>query len=195
MKNIKGYAWRNEHAAALYHATAEQAHEAFEEIRHREGKLTPAAVVDSARPKESVLHEDFEWRDDVAAEKFRQGQARQMIGAVRILRVDSKPPVRAYVNVTVTSSPMPKATDCIRKVNERQELPTIAEEENEGRCYMPLEEVLQSPSLCSQMMADARRDAQTYKQKYSTLESLADIMQAIQRTFGEDEPAKNDEEA
>ena len=73
MKNIKGYAWKNERTAAFYHATAEQAHEAFEEIRQRDGKLTPAAVVDSARPEESVLHEDFEWRDDVAAEKYRQG--------------------------------------------------------------------------------------------------------------------------
>ena len=86
MKSIKGYAWKNERTASFYHATAEQAHEAFEEIRRRDGKLTPAAVVDSARPEESVLHEDFEWRDDVAAEKYRQGQARQMVGAVRIIR-------------------------------------------------------------------------------------------------------------
>ena len=28
MKNIKGYAWKNERTAALYHATAEQAHDA-----------------------------------------------------------------------------------------------------------------------------------------------------------------------
>jgi quinol monooxygenase YgiN len=97
MKNVKGYAWKNERTAAFYHATAEQAHEAFEEIRRRDGKLTPAAVVDSARPEESVLHEDFEWRDDVAAEKYRQGQARQMVGAVRIIR-EERPPVRAYVN-------------------------------------------------------------------------------------------------
>lgn len=114
MKNVKGYAWKNERTAAFYHATAEQAHEAFEEIRQRDGKLTPAAVVDSARPEESVLHEDFEWRDDVAAEKYRQGQARQMVGAVRIIR-EERPPVRAYVNVKVVSSLPLKAADCIRK--------------------------------------------------------------------------------
>jgi hypothetical protein len=183
MKNIKGYAWKNERTAAFYHATAEQAHEAFEEIRQRDGKLTPAAVVDSARPEESVLHEDFEWRDDVAAEKYRQGQARQMVGAVRIIR-EERPPVRAYVNVKVVSSMPLKATDCIREVDEEPEQAT--EEENEGRCYMPLEEVLQKPDLCNQMMADARRDAQTYKQKYSALASLASIMQAIDQTFEED---------
>ena len=184
MKNVKGYAWKNERTAAFYHATAEQAHEAFEEIRRRDGKLTPAAVVDSARPEESVLHEDFEWRDDVAAEKYRQGQARQMVGAVRIVR-EERPPVRAYVNVKVVSSPPLKAADCIREEDEELEQPT-AEEENEGRCYMPLEEVLEKPDLCNQMMADARRDAQTYKQKYSTLASLANIMQATDQTFEED---------
>ena len=95
-----------------------------------------------------------------------------------------RPPVRAYVNVKVVSSLPLKAADCIREVDEEPEQTT--EEENEGRCYMPLEEVLQKPDLCNQMMADARRDAQTYKQKYSTLSSLASIMQAIDQTFEED---------
>ena len=92
--------------------------------------------------------------------------------------------MRAYVNVKVVSSLPLKATDCIREVDEEPEQTT--EEENDGRCYMPLEEVLQKPDLCNQMMADARRDAQTYKQKYSTLASLASIMHAIDQTFEED---------
>lgn len=184
MKNIKGYAWKNERTAALYHATAEQAHEAFEEIRRRDGKLTPAAVVDSARPEESVLHEDFEWRDDVAAEKYRQGQARGMIGAVRVVWQESKEPVRAYVNVRMADP------ELLPHYEESSEEPQGNSDElldKSGRCYMPLEEVLQQPDLCDQMMADARRDAQTYKQKYSTLASLANIMQAIDQTFAGEE--------
>lgn len=34
------------------------------------------------------MHDDFEWRDEVAAEKYRQGQARHMIGAIRITSED-----------------------------------------------------------------------------------------------------------
>ena len=45
--------------ASFYHASAEQAHGTFEAIRQRDGKLTPAAVVDEARPEDSVLHPDF----------------------------------------------------------------------------------------------------------------------------------------
>lgn len=182
MKQIAGYAWKNDKTASFYHATAEQAHEAFESIRQRDGKLTPAAVVEDARPEDSVLHEDFEWRDDIAAEKFRQGQARQMIGAVRILRVDSRPPVRAYVNVLVHEQKPLKYEDVAREPEPEAE---AAPEAESTRCYIPMEEVLEKPDLYSQMMADARKDAQTYQQKYSTLKELSPIMEAIENTFKE----------
>lgn len=181
MKQIAGYAWKNE-SASLYHATAEQAHDAFESIRKREGKLTPEAVVEDARPEDSVLHEDFEWRDDVAAERYREGQARKMIGSVRILRVDARPPVRAYVNVRVIEQKPLKFEDVVRKPKPEAEADDAQAQEG-VRCYMPMQEVLQNPALYDQMMADARRDAQTYLQKYSTLKELAPIMEAIKTTF------------
>jgi predicted SPOUT superfamily RNA methylase MTH1 len=180
MKQIAGYAWKDKKTESFYHATAEQAHDAFEIIRKREGKLTPEAVVEDARPEDSVLHEDFEWRDDVAAERYREGQARKMIGSVRILRVDSRPPVRAYVNVRVIEQKPLKFEDVVRKPEPEAD---DAQAQEGVRCYMPMQEVLQKPALYDQMMADARRDAQTYRQKYSTLEELAPIMEAIQTTF------------
>lgn len=117
-----------------------------------------------ARPKESVLHDDFEWRDEVAAEKYRQGQARHMIGAIRITSEDTQEPVRAYVNVTV-----------------------VAPDEPLVRSYMPMKEVLEHPDLYSQMMADAFRDAQSFKQKYNTLERLKPVMDAIDKAFDADQ--------
>lgn len=157
--NIKtGYQWKND--KCCYKATADEAAGAFEEIRQNSGKLTPELVVDYARPKESVLHNDFEWRDEVAAEKYRQGQARQMIGAIRITSEDTQEPVRAYVNVTV-----------------------VAPDEPPVRSYMPMKEVLEHPDLHSQMMADAFRDAQSFKQKYNTLERLKPVMDAMDKAF------------
>lgn len=134
--------------------------EIAEEIRQNSGKLTPELVVDYARPKESVLHNDFEWRDEVAAEKYRQGQARHMIGAIRVTSEDTQEPVRAYVNVTV-----------------------VAPDEPPVRSYMPMKEVLEHPDLHSQMMADAFRDAQSFKQKYNTLERLKPVMDAMDKAF------------
>lgn len=184
MRKAKGYAWKSTQSESAYHATAEQAHEAFEAIRKRDGKLTAPAVVDEARPEESVLHEDFEWRDDIAAEKYRQQQARQMISAVRIVWEEKSPPVRAYVNVRLVEQDALNAADAMHPTEE----PAV--KEPPARCYIPLEEVLEQPQLRTQMLEDARRDAQNYKQKYSTLASLARIMQAIDQTFERKEVEK-----
>lgn len=184
MRKVKGYTWKSTQSESAYHATAEQAHAAFETIRKRDGKLTAPAVVDEARPEESALHEDFEWRDDIAAEKYRQQQARQMISAVRIVWGEKSHPVRAYVNVRLVEQDALSAADAMHPAEEP------AAKEPPARCYMPLEEVLEQPQLRTQMLEDARRDAQNYKQKYSTLASLASIMQAIDQTFERKEVEK-----
>lgn len=72
--------------------------------------------------------------------------------------------VRAYVNVTV-----------------------VAPDEPPVRSYMPMKEVLEHPDLHSQMMADAFRDAQSFKQKYNTLERLKPVMDAIDKAFDADQ--------
>lgn len=181
MRKAKGYAWKSTQSESAYHATAEQAHEAFETIRKRDGKLTAPAVVDEARPEESVLHEDFEWRDDIAAEKYRQQQAWQMISAVRIVWEEKSPPVRAYVNVRLVEQDALNAADAMHPAEEP------AAKEPPARCYMPLEEVLEQPQLRTQMLEDARRDAQNFRQKYNTLEAIAPIITGIDAVFGEDD--------
>lgn len=181
MRKAKGYAWKSTQSESAYHATAEQAHAAFETIRKRDGKLTAPAVVDEARPEESVLHEDFEWRDDIAAEKYRQQQARQMISAVRIVWEEKSPPVRAYVNVRLVEQDALSAADAMHPAEEP------AAKEPPTRCYMPLEEVLERPQLRTQMLEDARRDAQNFRQKYNTLEAIAPIITGIDAVFGEED--------
>lgn len=150
-------------SASFYHATAEQAHSTFETIRQRDGKLTPAAVVDEARPEDSVLHPDFEWDDAQAAEKYRQQQARQMIGAVCIVQEESKTPVRAFVSVRA---------------------PT-AQDQKAGRQYLPLPVILKHPSLRDQMLTNALREAQTFAQKYQTLAALKPVFNAIEQVAKE----------
>lgn len=133
----------------------------FRRVRERSGLL--GRGWHGAKNSE-VLHNDFEWRDEVAAEKYRQGQARHMIGAIRVTSEDTQEPVRAYVNVTV-----------------------VAPDEPPVRSYMPMKEVLEHPDLHSQMMADAFRDAQSFKQKYNTLERLKPVMDAIDKAFDVDQ--------
>jgi len=51
-------------------------------LREENGRLTPSIVVNDAKKATSPLHEHFEWNADVAADKFRLLQARQMINCI-----------------------------------------------------------------------------------------------------------------
>lgn len=50
----------------------------------KNGTLTPALVVKDAKPKASPLHACFEWDDGVAAAKYREEQARELIRGVEV---------------------------------------------------------------------------------------------------------------
>jgi hypothetical protein len=49
------------------------------EIDERDGSITPEAVVAAARPKNSPLHQLFDWDNEVAGDKWRNHQARILI--------------------------------------------------------------------------------------------------------------------
>ena len=68
------------------------------------GALTPDIVVESARPKDSPLHNCFEWDDSIAGEKYRKEQARRIIQCVvTVIRDDNPNPgpqtIRAFTSV------------------------------------------------------------------------------------------------
>src|SRR5262245_40933442 len=57
----------------------------LEKIRRRGGgRLTPRMVVEAAKAKAHPLHDEFEWDDSVAAQKYREDQARELIRYVTI---------------------------------------------------------------------------------------------------------------
>lgn len=89
--------------------------EALLKIADELGRLTPQQVVEAATPDDHPLHDQFEWRDGVAAHQFRLDQARTLIRTVevririekRIVRTvayirdpDSDPDQQGYVSVT-----------------------------------------------------------------------------------------------
>lgn len=69
-----------------------------EEIASIGISATPAQIVDAARYSGTELHKCFEWRDDVASEKYRLQQARQVVChlVIRETVVEDKPPIRFF---------------------------------------------------------------------------------------------------
>jgi hypothetical protein len=75
------YVWRE--TARIKGVTPDDAVKVLNEIAARDGSIQPQAVVDEARPKDSIIHPAFEWRDTIAAEEHRKWQARNLIRCVR----------------------------------------------------------------------------------------------------------------
>lgn len=65
--------------------TNEELKKHLEEIRDRnDGLLTPKAVVAEASNPKHPLHKYFEWDDSVAAQKYREEQARDLFQRVKV---------------------------------------------------------------------------------------------------------------
>jgi tRNA A37 N6-isopentenylltransferase MiaA len=59
--------------------------ETLADIEDRHGIIDPHTVVEESKPDDAPLHPVFEWRDDVAAEKWRTDQARRIVRSVEVV--------------------------------------------------------------------------------------------------------------
>jgi len=113
------------------------------------GHLKPAAVVEAARAPRHVLHKHFEWKDSVAAERYREQQARQIIRSVRIVNDDDETkPQAAYLSIS----------------------------DKGGVSYRPLEAVINSVDLQLQVLKQAERDLDAFERRYRDLNDICDLV-------------------
>lgn len=91
------YAWKT---GARMKVSAEIAGNVCAELE-KGGMLTASNLVNVSRPENAPLHGEFEWDDSIAAERFRETQARDIMGHLIIVE-DDKPvePIRAFFNVS-----------------------------------------------------------------------------------------------
>ncbi len=120
------------------------------------GEITPKIVLDSARSEDSLLHPCFEWNDGVAAEKYRENQARFLIRnlVVKVEQDDSPPQaVRAYVNV-------------------------VTDTEKAGS-FIAVKTAMDDSEMRAQVLKNALRELQAFQEKYKNLSELAGVFSAI----------------
>lgn len=91
------YEWR-EHSRLA--GDPQRVGEALADLDEKHGGLTPSVVVQKATSKRSPLHGYFEWNDGIAAQRYREDQARLLIRSVRVVSEDAESSKRpAYVHV------------------------------------------------------------------------------------------------
>jgi hypothetical protein len=102
---MKVFEWRN--SPVDLKINPEVAFNELERIRaDHGGELIPKTVVLESKPVTAPLHPVFEWRNAVAADRYREWQARNVIKAVRIVVIDEtgeKVSEPAFVSVRVVA--------------------------------------------------------------------------------------------
>lgn len=123
---------------------------------HREGgvTLTPARLVDAASDEDSPLHSLFQWDDTEAAKQYRLWQARRIIGTVyvEVVKGQQVPPTRVYVS--------------LKRDRANRE---------DGGGYRRVVDVMASPVLRSELLAEALREFEYFERKYSALKELSGL--------------------
>jgi hypothetical protein len=122
-----------------------------------EGKLNAKIVVEDAKNPRSPLHKYFNWDNGDAANKWREHQARILIGSIHIVVKETGEQVRAFQHLTI-------------KVNDR----------NESQ-YIDTVRVLSEPELRKQMLERALKEFNSLRRKYQQYKELAEIFIAIDR--------------
>lgn len=114
--------------------------------------VEPSAVVEKAKDENTELHKCFEWRDDIAAEKYRIYQARQLM-----------------CNLVVVEQEKKEAQEPVRLMYKTRE--------SEG--YKPLSVILSKPDEYQALLARAKEELRRFKEKYKMLKELKDIFELI----------------
>jgi hypothetical protein len=124
--------------------------EQLQDVYERRGCLTPALVLDEARPVDSPLHARFEWDDTVAGERWRTVQAHELIQSVRVTyqKGETLKEVRAFHAVR---SP-------------------------DGHVYEPVEEIVKDPFQTELLLREMERE---WRQLHARWECFDEFRQMV----------------
>ena len=144
------YQWKT---ASCIKADAQAAGEVCEELE-ASGGLTPKRLVEASRPPEAPLHDEFEWNDREAAEKYREHQAGHIIRCLTIApKGPEETPIRAYFPVT------------------------------ERNQYTHIVKITSNEDMQQAMLERALRELTAYRAKYATLKELKPVFRAASQVL------------
>ena len=141
------YQWK---AGARIKADAQEAGEILNRLE-REGRLSAKGLLDESRPEDAPLHKEFEWNDGVAAENWREHQARHIIASILVIPEKSEP-VRGFFKI-----------------------------ERSGNRYESIQTILESVDKTNLLLEDAFREFARMEMKYKTLDLLQRVWDAAHR--------------
>jgi hypothetical protein len=169
------YQWRR---GSRFKIKAGAAAAELERIRAlHEGIVTPQAVVDASRPENAPLHREFEWRDDVAAERFRQEQARKMIGALMVVLTD---PRDVSVSVEPTRVFIPVYPSAKQSERVAQEVRVVTGQPAQPGGYAHFKSIYSNEVLRQDRRAQALADLRGWRRRFRDVENLMALFEELE---------------
>lgn len=127
------------------------------EVLANENNLTPEAVLNIAKDENSSLHNLFEWNDEIAAEKYRLSQARQIIQQIVV--------VNNHPNAEV-----------------REIRAFVTESKNNGH-YQLITTVIEDPITYEVLLKRAKLELQAFKDKYKSIVEFKELFSEIDKVL------------
>lgn len=130
----------------------------YNEIVSIGDSVKPSEIVEYARNENTELHKLFTWDDTVAAERYRENEARCIIRNIVIVN-DANTGDEENKHVAIRAI----VSTCERK----QE-------------YATIQRVVQNPDAYAKLLSSALAELHAFKRKYETLSSdLSEVFEAI----------------
>lgn len=142
-----------------------------QELSESEEGLTPQRLVNVSRPVEAPLHEEFEWDDSVAGEKYREKQASEIIRSIVI--VDSDIETERNVKLSLVDE----------EEEQKKNRGFVSTGENTHH-YVPLYAAMTNEVWRKNLLEAAKRDMKAFTIKYNRLEELAGIIDDMNKFMG-----------
>ena len=134
-----------------FKVSADVAKAEFDRIYEKYGVLDKKDIVDESRDENAALHACFEWDDAIAAERYRQEQASDMVQCLVTVQKsdDAETPivVRAFVKTTEK--------------------------------YEPIQVSIRSEEKRAVLLQDALNDIRWFRNKHGQLTELAKVFDAM----------------
>ena len=132
----------------------------YDLVEEKDGILTPEQVLIDAKNDKSPLHDFFEWNDTEAAERWRMNQARYLLRSIHVvLKNDDGEEEQTRFTYNVRDVP---------------------DDDGEGqRVYCTIQRVLTDADIRAQVIDQAMRQLQSWRDKYRQYSEFAKVFNAI----------------
>ncbi len=134
--------------------------------------LTPENLLDASRPNDAPVHNEFEWNDGVAAEKYRVSQAAALIRHVIVYEKPEEKPDEKRDD----EAPKHVVTVNYGDVNGCRAFGSLHVPGGGKERYVATHKMLDDAEMRNILLDNARRELNSFVCKYRQLEGLAGLL-------------------